>query len=301
MRAAMLALALVSSAACSDAAPSGTLGLPSSRSSTAAPTATPRAGTTAPGTTSSSPSASAAASGSASPSASASASPSPSRTPPAAPAVVVNVNATQLFLAVQFSAPMRTAIACGSSGPPSRTDGAIDYVSKYLSNDRALDESLQSATRAIITSDCTTVTFVFGVPAPSGSFTVGVSGALDRDGNAMNGSGNAGRVVIGDQDRPQVLSASSSGTRITIAFSEPMMELGEGGGVTQLANYRIDGSQPSASELTCADFGCRSVWLTMRPGALVAGRVYTLRVANAVDRAGRNIAPDPATITFTAR
>ena len=214
---------------------------------------------------------------------------------------MLNITGTQLFLAVQYSAPMRTAVACGSSGQPSRTDGAIDYVAKYLTNDRALDESLQSATRVIITSDCTTATFVFGVPAPAGSFTVGISGALDRDGNAMNGSGNAGRVVIGDQDRPQVLSASSSGTRLVIAFSEPMMELGEGGGATLMGNYRIDGSAPASSEITCADAGCRSVWLTMRSGALVAGRSYTLRVANVVDRAGRNITPDPATLTFTAR
>lgn len=214
---------------------------------------------------------------------------------------MLNVTGTQLFLAVQYSAPMRTATACGSSGQPSRADGAIDDVAKYLTNDRALDESLQSATRAIITSDCTTVTFVFGVPAPSGSFTVGVNGALDRDGNAMNASGNAGRVAIGDQDRPQVAGVSSSGTRITIAFSEPMMELGEGGGVTLMGNYRIDGSAPAASDLACADAGCRSVWLTMRSGTLVAGRSYTLRVANVVDRAGRNITPDPATVTFTAR
>ena len=297
MRAATFAFAVLASAACSDSAPPGTLGLPSSRSSSAAPTASPR--TSAVGATPGA-SASPTASASVSPSASASPSPSPSPTIPPAPAIVLNVTGTQLFLAVQYSAPMRTAVACGSSGQPSRTDGAIDHVAKYLTNDRALDESLQSATRAIITSDCTTVTFVFGVPAPSGSFTVGVSGALDRDGNAMSGSGNAGRVVIGDQDRPQVLSAASSGTRVTIAFSEPMLEVGEGGGVTQMGNYRVDGADPLASDLACADRGCRTVIMTMR-SALVAGRSYTLRVANVVDRAGRNITPDPAALTFTAR
>ena len=118
--------------------------------------------------------------------------------------------------------------------------------------------------------------------------------------SAMSASGNAGRVVIGDQDRPQVLSAASSGTRVTIAFSEPMLEVGEGGGVTQMGNYRVDGADPLASDLACADRGCRTVIMTMR-SALVAGRSYTLRVANAVDRAGRNITPDPTTLTFTAR
>ena len=211
-----------------------------------------------------------------------------------------SITGTQLFLAVQYSAPMRTAIACGSSGQPSRTDGAIDYVAKYLTNDRALDESLQSATRAIITSDCTTVTFVFGAPAPAGSFTVGISAAVDRGGNPLSGSGNAARVVIGDQDRPQVTSVSSSGARVTISFSEPMLELGEGGGVTQMGNYRIDGADPLASDVACADRGCRTVIMTMR-SPLVAGRSYTLRVANTVDRAGRNITPDPATLAFTAR
>lgn len=212
-----------------------------------------------------------------------------------------SVNATQLFIAVQYTAAMRTAIACGSSGQPSRADGAIDNVSKYLSNDRALDESLQSATRAIVTSDCTTVTFVFGVPGPAGTFTIGASGTVDRDGFPLDEARNAGRVVIGDQDRPRVVSASSSGDRIAIAFSEPMMETGEGGGVTLLGNYRIDGAAPSASQLVCADAGCRSVIMTMRAGSLAPGRSYTLRVANTVDRAGRNISPDPNTLTFTAR
>jgi hypothetical protein len=300
MRAATLAFVLVASAACSDAAPSGQLGLPSTRPSTAPPTASPRTSATAP--TPPSASGSPTASGSARPSASAgSPSPSPTRTAPAVRARVLSIEATQLFLSVQYSTAMRTTIACGSSGPPSRADGAIDYVAKYLSNDRALDESLQSATRAIITSDCTTVTFVFGVPGPSGTFTVGASGMIDRDGNAMDEAKNAGRVVIGDQDRPQVVSASASGSRITIAFSEPMMELGEGSGVTQLGNYRVDGAAPAASDLVCADLGCRSVFITMRPGALVPGRSYTLRVANTVDRAGRNITPDPTTLTFTAR
>ena len=296
MRAATLVLALIAGTACADTAPAGTLGLPSARTSTGAPTGALRTGAAA--TNPQSPSASPTANASASPSATPS--PSPSRTPPAAPAAVVNINATQLFLSVQYSISMRAAIACGSSGQPGRTDGAIDYVGKYLTNDRALDESLQSATRAIITSDCTTVTFIFGVPGPSGTFAVGASGMVDRDGFGMDESKNAGRVVIGDQDRPQAMSASSSGDRITIVFSEPMLEVGEGGGVTQLGNYRIDGAAPVAT-LACVDGGCRSVVMTMRAGSLAPGRTYTLRVANAVDRAGRNISPDPTTLTFSAR
>ena len=304
MRAAALAIALIVTAACSSAAAPGTLGLPSARSSTPAPTASPRTSAPAPAATPVG----------ASPTAGASLTPSGSATPtptaataapvspsPAARAAVLDATATQLFLSVRYTAPMRTAIACGSAGQPSRTAGAIDYVGKYLSNDRALDESLQSATRAVVTADCTTVTFVFGVAAPSGSFTVGASGMVDRDGNGADESRNAARVTISDQDRPQVASASSSGDRITISFSEPMLELGEGGGVTMLGNYRLDANVPSGAALVCVDVGCRSVWLTMRPGSLVAGRSYSLRVANTVDRAGRNISPDPTTVSFIAR
>ena len=299
MRAAALAFALVAGVACSDTAPPGTLGLPSTRASSAPPTASPR--TSATVDASSGASGSPTASASVSPSASGSPSPSPTRTAPAVRAGVLSIEATQLFLSVRYSAAMRTAIACGSSGLPTRTDGAVDNVSKYLSNDRALDESIQSATRAIITSDCTTVTFVFGVPGPAGTFTIGANGMIDRDGFAMDEARNAGRAVIGDQDRPQVAAISSSGNRMTIEFSEPMMERGEGGGVTQIGNYRIDGAAPPDLTLVCADAGCRSVIMTMRPGTLVTGRSYTLRIANAVDRAGRNISPDPTTITFTAR
>ena len=301
IRSAALGLAFVL-AACSTTAPSGTLGLPSARQSTGAPTASPR--TTAPPTGSAAlPSASAsqtAATASASPSATAT--PTPRVTlSPADRATVSNVTATQLFLSVRYSAAMRTEIACGGSGQPSRTDGAIDYVLKYLSNDRALDEAIQSATQASITADCTTVTFLFGVAAPSGTFTVGASGMVDRQDNAMNETRNAASVTIADQDRPRVTSAASTGDRLTVTFSEPMLEFGEAGGAALLGNYRLDGNVPAASEIACVDRGCRSVALTMRPGVLVPGRSHSLGVANAIDRAGRNIAPDPTTLSFTAR
>ena len=52
-------------------------------------------------------------SASASPGPSASPSPSASPTPQPATAVVLDITGTQLFLAVRYSAPMRTAIECG--------------------------------------------------------------------------------------------------------------------------------------------------------------------------------------------
>ena len=117
----------------------------------------------------------------------------------------------------------------------------------------------------------------------------------------MNETRNAASVTIADQDRPRVTSAASTGDRLTVTFSEPMLEFGEAGGAALLGNYRLDENMPAASAIACVDRGCRSVLLTMRPGVLVAGRSYSLRVANTVDRAGRNIAPDPTTLSFTAR
>jgi hypothetical protein len=43
------------------------------------------------------------------------------------------------------------------------------------------------------------------------------------------------------------------------------------------------------------------VRIALRTGSLVPGRAYSLRIANVVDRAGRNISPDPITLSFTSR
>ena len=194
---------------------------------------------------------------------------------------------------------MRSATNCGSVGQPSTLDGAIDRVARYASSDRALDEALQSAVSATLNSDCSSVTFVFTIAAPTGTFTVTPTGMIGRDGTRADAAGVS--VSIADEGRPRVASVSASGTRIAIAYSEPMREIGEGGGVLMLQSYKLDGADVPAADITCADAGCRTVWITARPGSLTVGRSYQLRIANVVDRAGLNITPDPTTLSFVAR
>jgi hypothetical protein len=201
---------------------------------------------------------------------------------------------------------MQSQNSCGTSGPPTGPAGAIDALlvgasAPYGSPDRAFDESIRSATRATISADCATVTFLFERLAPAGPFTVNVSGVQDLAGSTIDPGRASANVTIRDEGRPQVLGAQSSGDFITVTFSEPMMEVGEGGGVRMLGNYQLNGAAIPATGITCNDAGCRGVRIALRAGSLVSGRSYSLRIANTVDRAGMTIAPDPTTLTFVAR
>lgn len=277
-------------ASCSSNAPSGQLGLPTERG-TAAPTARPL--TSAPGArVTPSPSPTPSPSGSAVPSASA----SPSPAPPA----IVSASASQVSLTVAYSGPMRTSIACATSGAPGTLAGSIDDPTRYRSSDRSFDESLQSSSRATVSADCSTVTFLFDLVAPAGAFTITVADVQDKSGTPIDTTRAGATVNVADQGRPQVAAATSTGDRITITYTEPMTQTGEAGGVTLKGNYRLDGAELLAALLSCLDAGCRRVSLTLPGDTLVAGRSYQLRIANVVDRSGKNITPDPTTITFRA-
>src|SRR4051812_13947552 len=290
MRLLVFAVALLL-VACDSTAPSGTLGLPTTRAS-AAPTAPPRSG--APATSRANGSASPSASGSAGASASPSASVDPIR-----PRVVA-ASATQFVLTVRYSGPMRSATACGAVGQPASLDGAIDRVGGYSSNDDARRESMKSAVSATGSADCAVVTFVFAIAAPAGSFSVSAAGMVDRSGVSEDPSGTTVQLTIADEGRPRVTAASAQSDRIVIEYSEPMRELGTGG-IANPASYRLDGNAIDAVNVGCADVGCRKAALTVRRGTLVVGRSYQLRIASVTDRADLSIAPDPTTLTFTAK
>jgi hypothetical protein len=280
--------------ACDSPAPSGQLGLPTQRP-TPAPTAPPRTNPPASGSASSTPSRSP----SASATASASASASPTASP--APSKLDSAQATQFQLTVRYTAPMRTAIACGAVGQPSQLEGAIDRLSRYATSDPAFDEALRSTMSATIAPDCRSVTFVFAIAAPPGGHIITPSGMLDRQGAPVEAQPAAVTATIADEGRPRVAAVSSSGDRITISFSEPMLEIGEGSGVVMAGNYRLGGAAFSKNSITCSDRGCRTVVIVAAAGTLVVGQSYQLGIANVVDRAGLAITPDPTTSTFVAR
>jgi hypothetical protein len=143
--------------------------------------------------------------------------------------------------------------------------------------------------------------FVYGRAAPSGTFTVDVSQVQDQLGRAIDPGRSSARVAIADEGRPTVVGVEATGGIITVSFSEPMTEIGEGGGAAMAGNYQLDGAAVPATGITCNDAGCRSVRIALRTGSLAVGRSYTLRVANVVDRAGKSISPDPTTVSFTSR
>jgi hypothetical protein len=296
--------------ACDTGDRSGTLGLPTSvptasRSAGATPTATGRPSATAPSTTpppSPSPSGSASASPSGAPTQTQAGTPTANPNDVTAP-YVVSMSATQQTLTVVFSEPMRSRLTCGATGAATGPFGTIDNqaTSPYHSADRALDETLQTATQATIGSDCSSATLVFGISAAAGTFAVTVASVQDLSGNTIDPTRNAGQVTIRDEGPPIVLRAVASGDSISVTFSEPMLQIGEGSGVTMFGNYRLDGNPAPITNITCTDGGCRGVRLSLTPGSIVPGRTYSLRVANVVDRSGVALRPDPTTLSIVGR
>ena len=294
MRLLLIVLLLV---ACDRPGQSGTLGLP-----TPVPTPSRPAGASgAPATATPTPTRTQLAT----------ATPQPTATPPATPDLarpfVVSAAATQRTLTVIFSEPMRSQLACGASGVVNGPLGAIDNLrsgesaSPYHSADRALDETLQSATGAAIGSDCASVTFFYGLAAPAGTFTITVSNVQDKAGNSIDTARDAAQVTIRDDGPPAALGADAIGDTIVVTFTEPMLQIGEGSGVTMAGNYRLDGAPAPIAQITCTDAGCRVVRLSLRAGTILPGRTYALRIASVVDRSGRAITPDPTTISLVGR
>ncbi|HUQ40983.1 MAG TPA: hypothetical protein VM052_00630 [Candidatus Limnocylindrales bacterium] len=195
---------------------------------------------------------------------------------------------------------MRTTVPCGSTGESAALPGTIDDVTTlhYSTGNAAFDEAVRSSTRASISADCSTVTFLFGIAAPSGTFTVSVVNVQDRAGTSIDSSRGTARFTVQDQGRPVVSGVSASGDVLTVSFSEPMLQIGEGGGVTMSTNYLLNRQAIPATSIVCLDAGCRSVRITLRPRSLIVGKPNELQIANVVDRAGLNITPDPTTRTF---
>jgi len=308
MRLLLIAVLLV---ACDRPDQSGTLGLPTpvptaSRTALPTPPLTPPASGSPSRTPTALPS-----SASSSPTPTPTRTGVPSATPPATPDTtrpyVVSASATQETLTVIFSEPMKSQLACGASGVASGPPGTIDNqrsgeaTSSYHSADRALDETLQSATRATIGADCASITFLYGLSAPAGTFTVGVSSVQDLAGNSIDTARNTAQVTIRDEGPPVATGADAFGDSIYVTFTEPMLQIGEGSGVTMAGNYQLNGVPAPITQITCNDAGCRSVRLWLRSGTIAIGQTYTLRIANVVDRAGIAIRPDPTSLSFVGR
>lgn len=102
--------------------------------------------------------------------------------------------------------------------------------------------------------------------------------------------------------RPRVTSVVATGDVITVTFDRRMLQIGEGSGVEMRGNYELDSrAVPQAAKIACHTRDCVDVGITLPAGTLAPGTVHTLRIANVVAQDGPAIAPDPTTLTFTAR
>ena len=100
--------------------------------------------------------------------------------------------------------------------------------------------------------------------------------------------------------RPRVASVDAAGDAITVTFSRPMLQIGEGSGVEMIGNYQLDGrTLPAATKIACTTRECVVVGIELPAGTLVRGSPHSLRIANVVAQSGPGLEPDPTTITFT--
>jgi hypothetical protein len=97
-----------------------------------------------------------------------------------------------------------------------------------------------------------------------------------------------------------VSSVVAVGDSITVTFSRPMLQIGEGSGVEMSGNYQLDsGALPQGVKIACHTRDCFDVGIALPVGTLAPGTTHTLRIANVVAQSGPGIAPDPTTVPFT--
>jgi hypothetical protein len=98
-----------------------------------------------------------------------------------------------------------------------------------------------------------------------------------------------------------VSSVVAVGDSITVTFSRPMLQIGEGSGVEMSGNYQLDGrALPSAAKIACQTRECIVVGIELPGGTLVPQSSHILRVANVVTQSGPGLVPDPTTVSFAA-
>jgi hypothetical protein len=228
---------------------------------------------------------------------------------------VVSVKATQFYLTVQFDRPMLHTGECGSpQGWTMTTPGTIENVRSsaagfpaplgaYSSTSAAYDVFLSAfVSQAVVSKDCTTVTFGSGWGGPTGTYDVTVVGVQDRDGNVVQP--RTFDVTIADEGAPKLMFAqlelqTADRKVIRVAYSEAMDEEY----VTDVERYYLNSKPiPASTKIECEVAGCTWVRMTFAPDVFVYGADNVLSIVEVRDLAGVVISPNIATSgTFQVR
>jgi hypothetical protein len=228
---------------------------------------------------------------------------------------VVSVKATQFYLTVQFDRPMLHTGECGApQGWTMTTPGTIENVRSaaagfpaplgaYSSTSAAYDVFLSAfVSQAVVSADCTTVTFGSGWGGPTGKYDVTIVGVLDHDGNVVQP--RTFDVTIADEGAPKLMFAqlelqTAEKKVIRVAYSEAMDEEY----VTDPDRYYLNTKPiPAGTKIECEVAGCTWVRLTFAPDVFAYGADNVLSIVEVRDMAGVVISPNIATSgTFQVR
>jgi hypothetical protein len=228
---------------------------------------------------------------------------------------VVSVKATQFSLTVQFDRPMLHTGECGSpQGWTMTTPGTIENVRSaaagfpaplgaYSSTSAAYDVFLSAfVSQAVVSPDCTTVTFGSGWGGPTGKYDLTIVGVLDRDGNVVQP--RTFDISVADEGAPTLMFAqlelqTAEKKVIRVAYSEAMDEEY----VTDPERYYLNGRPiPLRTKIECEVAGCTWVRLTFAPDVFAYGADNVLSIVEVRDMAGVLLSPNIATSgTFQVR
>src|SRR5438093_444976 len=78
------------------------------------------------------------------------------------------------------------------------------------------------------------------IAAAGGTYTVRADFVADRSGTLIDPNANSATVTITDDGPPRLARVDAIGDNLYVRFSEPMLQIGEGSGVTMTGNYVLD-------------------------------------------------------------
>lgn len=201
---------------------------------------------------------------------------------------------------------MSCASLAGGTYVITDTSGTVIDTSAPASGTSQITASTNS-TSGSGAMDCKTVTLYLRGSSSAAlgrgaTYTVRVTGVTDANGTSIDAASNSVAFVGADNTAPAataLLFLSSS--LIRVVYSEPMTTTASGTGMTNTANYRLDGTSGTTVFTSCvAAASGLAAECTLATAYGTANRgEHTVTVAEVTDTTGNLVSPNPTTLTAT--